>query len=221
MNGSADISSPEGAIEDLLSQPEGKALDFEAKVPGTEEASHLIASIANSGGGKIVLGAEGENEVSGLARPEQARTVFEDAAGSVVPPVSLEFAVESVRDHSIGVVTVSASEGISLAPSGPIVRRDEGGRSHALTKDEIAKALSDGGVQTKLDQLLQLSEDQNERLKRMQEDNRALRKKVDRAGAEAKRARSLPGQVPGLLAGAVLGAILSFGLPELWRVVFG
>jgi len=209
MNSSANDPSLDSAVESIVSQAESEGLDFEADVPAAVDAAQLIAGIANSGGGRIVLGADGQGKVSGLGDLEQAESVISEAATSVVPPVNVEFSAETSGDRRVGVVTVPASEGLSLAPEGPRVSRDKNGQIHALTKDEISrKAVPSGPVQ-------------REDIDKLVEQVALLSAAVVASQKEAKDARRLKRQLPGLAVGALLGAVLGVVMTAISTSVFG
>ncbi len=209
MNGSASDPGADSAVESIVSQAESQGLDFETDVPGAADAAHLIAGIANSGGGKIVLGAEGQGKVSGLGDLEQARSVISEAATSIVPPLNVEFATATSRGQPVGVVTVPASEGLSLAPKGAIVGRDKNGQVRALTKDEISR------------KAVPSEPAQREDIDKLVEQVAMLNAAVVASQKEAEDARKLKRQLPGLIVGALLGAVLGVVLTAISTSVFG
>src|SRR5215218_3475878 len=121
-------------IEELVAQPEGRNLDFELDVPELPDAARLIAGLANSGGGKIVLGAEGQGKVSGLADPAHAEAVFGEAANLVAPALDLKVEPATVNGVHLGVVTVPQGSGLVLGVQGPLADRGEKGEVRVLSR---------------------------------------------------------------------------------------
>ncbi len=130
-------------IGQLVAQSEGRNLDFEADVPEVDEAAQLIAGLANSGGGQIVVGAEGQGKVTGLDDLKSVAAVFDEAADLIAPSLDLRFEPATFEGASLGVVTVPQVAGI-VAGLGPLVDRDDKGESHVLTGEEISRALPSG-----------------------------------------------------------------------------
>jgi predicted HTH transcriptional regulator len=200
----SDPASASLEISDLVAETEGRNLDFESKLPDVGEAAQLIAGLANSGGGRIVLGAGGQGKISGLRDAAQAETSISEAANLVVPSVNVDFATKDIGNQQVGVVEVPAIDGLVVAPNGPIVRRDEDGETRSLTESDISKALtsSKGGTDTAKQLAL-------------------LNDKVDKSVKAAAEARSLKGQAPGLIGGAALGFVLSILATPIASALFG
>ena len=58
------------SLEQLISQGEGRALEFKPAAPCPEHLARLIAAFANSGGGTILLGVREDGTVPGVFRSD-------------------------------------------------------------------------------------------------------------------------------------------------------
>lgn len=190
----------------LVAQPEGRNLDFELDVPEPPEAARLIAGLANSGGGKIVLGAEGPGKVSGLADPEHAEAVLGEAANLIAPALNLQLEPATANGVHLGVVTVPRGNGLVLGAEGPLTDRGEKGELRVLSKARISQVLrasftDDRPNSALIEAIVDLISEFNDEISGLNEQVGSLR-------GEAKHARSWRGQLPGWIVSAVLGALL-------------
>ncbi len=142
---SSDVNNLSDAqVEGLLQQPESKDLEFKAELTDPGQAAQLVAAMANSGGGRIVLGAAEGAEPVGLDDPEQTRRMVEKAVQAVEPRVPLAFDEIAVDGRPIVVASLQPGkdQGPFLPPDGAIVRRVDRGRNAPLVGPELVHALS-------------------------------------------------------------------------------
>ena len=77
-------------IDDLLRLGPNERIIFERDVPSADGVSKLIASLANTHGGVIVLGLNGRGAGHGLADPRKALSVIGQAAQLLTPSLLLD-----------------------------------------------------------------------------------------------------------------------------------
>lgn len=214
-------SNPQGnlaaQITDLLSQGESSSLEFKNDLRSKEQAAELIAAMANSGGGAIVVGVDDRGGPVGLSHPERSRRLAEAAASAVWPAVGVTTDEAEVGGEHLVVVGVpGVGDGPVLAPRGALVRRGAQGNTEPLPGWEVAKVLETRQPGSTSEQ--QLAE-MNRRLLEVQEGQGKSQETIDRISSELQKARTWQAQLPGWLVsgviGAVLGAAVTAGLTAL------
>jgi hypothetical protein len=195
-------------VQELLARPESKVLEFKTDLHDQEQAAALIAAMANSGGGQIVLGTNENADAVGLEDPERTRTLLEKGAAEIAPAVSVTVREERVGGQPLLVAELEPNpdQGPFAPPSGAIQRRDQHGRNVALSGRELVHEVrSTGGGQGALEELLG---NMNRRLEAMEQREHRTTEEARQAFKEARDARSWKAQLQGWLIGGVIGAIL-------------
>jgi predicted HTH transcriptional regulator len=78
-----NVLIPQEQIRELVARPEGESLEREARL-SDEAVAAAIASLANSGGGQLVIGAGDDHTVEGVD-VERARALVNHAIGLLEP----------------------------------------------------------------------------------------------------------------------------------------
>ncbi len=208
-------SGAEAGIRQLLNQPESEGLEFKSELRDPEQAAALIAAMANSGGGQIVLGANESSEAVGLQNPAQTRKLLESGVAKIEPRVTMSLEETSLDGQTLLLAELhpDPGKGPFVPPSGPIQRRDTQGRHVALSGTELAReARAGGGGEPKVDELL---DEMNARLKTMEKKAEAADERARVAFAKAEKARSIKGQLLGWVISGVIGAAIGVGATAL------
>jgi predicted HTH transcriptional regulator len=181
-----------GQIVDLAHAGESQSLAFTADLGDSEETAKLIAGMANTGGGTILVGVEDSGRPIGLsdyaATAGDARRTSQD----VTPAVKVEVEEAELEKQPIAVVKVEAAKEAIETPAGKLPIRNESGATKAVA-DEEQKVLA----------------------KEMLKTVRGARKEAKEAREEAKAARSFKAQLPGLMLSWFVGGMIGVGLSAL------
>lgn len=142
----------EGALADLLAQPEGQQLAFVRRAFRTDDLAETLAALANAQGGVVVIGVGGrakgraaERSVEGLADVEAARLAALDAALACTPPLVLPLP-ETAAHAGAALLLLSVPPGLPHVYSvhGKYLRR-HGPANQAIPPDALRKLLLERG----------------------------------------------------------------------------
>jgi len=191
-------------ITNLVSSDESQSLAFESELSDRSQAAELIAEMANSGGGTILVGVEEPRKPVGLDDPAEATQVAKEAAKTISPAVEVTVNEVEVEGLMVAAVEVPpAGQEPVLPPKGPIVKRDAAGKTEAVSGEDVMQALTRGGKTTE-----QALAELNDRfVKKVEEDKRARRKLAKDLDAAIKKGPTLSAQLPGMLISALVGAV--------------
>ena len=106
---------------DLISQPEGKTLEFKRDLSSPKNIVKTIVAFANTAGGRIIIGVEdGSHAVTGVADPlDEEERLCNLIADSIAPRLVPDLELLSIKDKTLLLVQVYPS----------------GGRPHFLKKE--------------------------------------------------------------------------------------
>lgn len=189
----------------LLRSPESDSLEFKTDLKDPGQAARLISAIANSGGGRIVVGASPGKGPVGLENPDRTRQLIDRAALAIEPSVPLTFHEVAVDGLPLIVADLDpvGNRGPFIPPDGAIVRRNRQGTPVPLAGSEVIRAFSQ--VEPANTALGQLSEDvvgeMNRRLAGMEST-------IDKGFKDAARDRSWKVQLFGWIVSGIIGAAI-------------
>lgn len=113
------------SLEEILSRGEGQRIEFKRRLPGREErVAHLLAALANAGGGTIAVGVDDDGKAVGLLRASEVALTVQDIARTRLDP-----------SPSLSTRTVSSDAGEIL-----LIRVEPGGAA------PVRPALAAGGA---------------------------------------------------------------------------
>jgi predicted HTH transcriptional regulator len=127
-------------IMNLVNSDESQSLAFESELRHRAQAAELIAEMANSGGGTILIGVEEPRKLVGLDDPAEATQVAKEAAKTISPAVEVTVNEVEVEGLTVAAVEVPpAGREPVLPPEGPIVKRDAAGNrvARSTRRDEL------------------------------------------------------------------------------------
>lgn len=109
-------------IRELLRRGENSSVEIKTRLRDPGTLARLIAALANTAGGAIIVGADERGSFHGV-EPDVFKRMFRRAKETVYPPAgaSLEFLAVNPA-ATIAIVTVPKSAGITLANGAAFVR---------------------------------------------------------------------------------------------------
>lgn len=198
-------SIPAAEVDQLLQSPESADLEFKAELHDEEQAARLIAAMANSGGGKIVLGVA-DGKAVGLKSPAKTKRVAEQGAQTVEPSVPV--AVKELRVDGSPIVVAdvgpTGDRHLYVPPGGAIVKRAADGQTFPVSQQDLIGAFAQSEqapTPSEMRLAAQLAKANEELLA-------ALKKGFE----DSKRLSGWRGQWRGWVISAGLGAVISLGL---------
>ena len=97
-------------LHDLIRQGEGERLEFKKKTTHPTRISRTLASLANTHGGRVLVGVDDDGRIVGVRDAEEEIYVLRQAAEHYVdPPLTLQFREEEEDGRVVVVVTVPES----------------------------------------------------------------------------------------------------------------
>lgn len=97
-------------VDELLSRPEGKRLEFKRDLSSPKSLLRTLAAFANSAGGTLVIGVDDDRSVCGVAEPLEVEGRLANLiADSIVPRLVPEIDIVSWRATQLIVVEVHLS----------------------------------------------------------------------------------------------------------------
>lgn len=98
-------------LQELIAQGEGEALEFKQKTTHPHRISRTLVSLANTHGGRVLVGVDDAGRVLGVRDVEEELFVLRDAAAHYVEPPLADLQYREVEDegHSVLIVTVPES----------------------------------------------------------------------------------------------------------------
>ncbi|QDA61782.1 AlbA family DNA-binding domain-containing protein [Hymenobacter jejuensis] len=96
-------------LRELIAQGEGERLEFKKKTTHPTRISRTLASLANTHGGRVLVGVDDDGRIVGVRDAEEEIYVLRQAAEHYVePPLTLRF--REVEDEGRVVVIVTVAE---------------------------------------------------------------------------------------------------------------
>lgn len=139
----------------LIDRGEGQHLELQTGVPDIGATARSIAGLANSGGGRLVLGVDpSTKEPLGLTDPTAAGQVLEEAAKLVRPRVELQMLRTDTSGQPVLVAEIGSAERPVADPDGAFVGRGPTGNRVALDASELATLPVDAGNAAEILKLL-------------------------------------------------------------------
>ena len=94
-------------IEDLLTQPESKTLEFKRDLSSLEPILKTIIAFANTAGGTLVIGRSSDGGLTGIKDVFKAEEALANSiADSIHPPIFPEIEIRTVKGKDLLVVKV-------------------------------------------------------------------------------------------------------------------
>lgn len=101
-----------GRVDSLLARGEGTHVEFKVQIPHEKKLARLLAAMANSGGGTILVGVTDDGRVRGVEQPEHAAAEVRSIAWALVdPPAQLHLMQATHEGRDVLVVEVAAANG--------------------------------------------------------------------------------------------------------------
>ena len=189
-------------LREILTQPESERLEFKSQIRDPRFAAEQLASLANSGGGLLVIGVRQPAGAVGVANPVEEQRLVETGRRLVNPEPPTDISVVTLDGKKLVVVRVAGPEPPYIGPGGAVARRLRDGRQVAFSGPDFRAAFATRkSDQATIDELVILVGTLNSRI----EEERELAAQERRA---AERARSLRAQATNWLVGGLIGAIL-------------
>lgn len=134
-------------LRELIRQGEGEELEFKKKTTHPTRIARTLASLANTRGGRVLVGVDDGGRVVGVRDAAEERFVLEDAAAHYVePPLTLHFREVEEDERTVLVVTVPESRNkphrAQVAPGewrGYVRVRDESVQASSLTEKVLER----------------------------------------------------------------------------------
>lgn len=106
------MSYEQESLTSLLSQPENEKLEFKLNIPQWDEMAKLISAMANTNGGKIVIGVDDNGKVIGISpeRLHEVSKVYEAAMVSLNPSPHSTFQEIQVDRKAVALISVERSK---------------------------------------------------------------------------------------------------------------
>jgi predicted HTH transcriptional regulator len=211
-------------LRELLSQGESGDLEFKKRISDARVAAREIAALANSGGGRLIVGVEEGRGLLGLDDPERTRRLVEHAAQLIDPRPPVDTYIEEIDGSELVVADIRGPKPPYIGPDGAIVHRSKEGRRLAFSGRELQAALTNKAVSAArppedeiaeaLDRMNAQLEETNSRLENTQQQLAEEGQLAARERSEAQKARGwrvvLVGWILSGLVGAAIGAALTW-----------
>lgn len=206
-------------LRDLVAQPESEHLEFKNQLRDPGIAAHEIASLANSGGGLLVVGVEEREGPIGVGDVEKQKELLDRAVALVSPSVDVETGTAELDGNWLVLAEVHSDNTLHLGPEGGIAKRTSDGQRVAISGgalEAVVAQLAEAEARTPAEEALALLEEMNRRLEATERRLESEQDAAERERRAAAKARSMAGQLPGWvisgLIGAVMGAALTVAL---------
>ncbi|MBC6989727.1 helix-turn-helix domain-containing protein [Hymenobacter sp. BT491] len=97
-------------LRELIAQGEGERLEFKKKTTHPTRISRTLASLANTHGGRVLVGVDDDGRIVGVRDAEEEIYVLRQAAEHYVePPLTLQFREVEEEGRVVVIVTVAES----------------------------------------------------------------------------------------------------------------
>jgi len=135
-------------LQELIRQGEGERLEFKKKTTHPTRISRTLASLANTHGGRVLVGVDDDGRIVGVRDTEEEMYVLREAAEHYVePPLRLGFKEVEEDGRTVLIVTVQESSQkphrAQVAPGdwrGYVRVRDESVQTSSLTEKVLERS---------------------------------------------------------------------------------
>lgn len=108
----------------LLSSGENERVEYKLSLPSLANLGELLASIANTKGGDILIGVKDDGSISGIKKPEKIKSDVKKAAEQYNdPPIKISQEYASYNDKDILIINVPKSNQIHFTKKNKYLRR--------------------------------------------------------------------------------------------------
>lgn len=189
-------------LQGLLAQAEDERLEFKPHTqPG--EAAKIIAALANSEGGNLVIGVDENRPVPlvGVANPQQVEGMLYEAASSLHPPVTITVSQQVIDGKHIVVAEIPDSldtphfyQGVAYERYGEHTLPVTAGRITTTSRRRLGEELIPADSKTEEEVLREVA-----RLARL----------VESLNKQLSESRALRVRLSDLMIGGAFGAVMS------------
>lgn len=144
------VTMDENTLRDLVQQGESESVEFKTVLRDSSTLEKNISALANTHGGKIIVGIQEPNKVVGTD-PSQIFRLIERCRKSLSPSIDIDVATVTIEGKRVVVISVPKSPEVVLANGMALKRLGE--RIIPLTPREIAKKLWQESDREKIDRL--------------------------------------------------------------------
>ncbi|WP_375418653.1 helix-turn-helix domain-containing protein [uncultured Hymenobacter sp.] len=134
-------------LRELIARGEGEELEFKKKTTHPTRISRTLASLANTRGGRVLVGVDDDGRVVGVRDAEEEIFVLREAAAHYVdPPLELRF--KEIEEEARVVVIVTVAESLNKPHRAQVAAgdwrgyvrvRDESVQTSGLTEKLLAR----------------------------------------------------------------------------------
>ena len=121
-------------LEEILRSKEGTLVEFKKSV--TSSIGKEISAFANTAGGRIFIGIDDNNEVTGCKLTNKLKSNIQDIANNCAPRVAIDISSFKYRGKEVVVIRVPESKDKPVQCSDGFFLR-EGPNSQKMTREEI------------------------------------------------------------------------------------
>jgi len=113
----------ENELKEIIKRGENDTVEFKQKLSSPKNLAVLIASFANSYGGKILLGVTNKSKVRGVGDAQETITKINETINLIVPRLKPEIEIVEIYDKNVVVITVKPSNNAPHAVQGEYYKR--------------------------------------------------------------------------------------------------
>lgn len=113
----------ENEIKEIIKRGESDTVEFKQKLSSPRNLAVLMASFANSYGGKILLGVTNKSKVRGIEYAQEAITKINETIGLIAPSLKPEIEVVKIYNKNVIVIVVEPSNNAPHAVQGEYYKR--------------------------------------------------------------------------------------------------
>jgi len=104
------LSSPLEYLQKLLRQKESENLEFKSRLSSPFKAAKELAAMANTMGGRIIVGVEDDGSIKGVDNPDEEKSILLDAALNYCdPPLTPDMKIAFIEGKTLIVVSIPHS----------------------------------------------------------------------------------------------------------------
>jgi predicted HTH transcriptional regulator len=135
-------------LRELIARGEGEELEFKKKTTHPHRISRTLASLANTRGGKVLVGIDDDGRIVGVRDAEEELFVLRDAAQHYIEPPLDSLRFQEIEEDNRTVVVVTVPESLNkphralVAPDdwrGYVRVRDESVQTSGLTEKVLER----------------------------------------------------------------------------------
>ena len=111
----------------LIAEGESQTVEFKVRVRDSRVLATLIGAMANTAGGRVLVGVQEPNSVVGVD-PAQLRRLYQSALRQVRPTPATSLHFLDLDGKFVGVVEIEAARALVVSSDGALVREGVGVR---------------------------------------------------------------------------------------------